>query len=138
MGTPFQVENARNCIHKVSRSENLWLTSHAPRRRGRFLGRSIDGMFFQHAHPFLDRAFELWIVTGDNLLRPILDIHIGGDSFILDGPTIVARKETTTRRNRRSAVNKCRRVGSMDQPAPGALAYEQSDLSIMKHVGHQV
>src|SRR5205085_375614 len=59
-------------------------------------------------------------------------------AFILDGPTIVARKETTARRDRRSAVNKGWRVGGMDQPTPGAFAYEQTDLSIMKHVRHQV
>src|SRR5438046_230267 len=112
----------------------LWFASNAPGRRWRFLGRSIDRMLFHHAHCFLHRAFELRIMAGDNLLRPILDIYVGGDTFILDSPTVVACKETAARRDRRSAIDKCRRVGRMDQPAPGALAYEQPDLSIMKHV----
>src|SRR3989442_6193763 len=89
-----------NSIRKqIKTNTQLWLASHTPGWRRWFLRGSIDGMFFHHAHPLLHRAFELWIVAGDNVLRPVLDIHVGRDAFILHGPTIVARQENAARRD---------------------------------------
>src|SRR6185369_14651984 len=42
------------------------------------------------------------------------------------------------RRDHRAAVDKRRRVGRMDQPAPGSLAHEWSKLAALEHVRHQI
>ena len=54
-------------------------------------------MLFEHAHRFCDSAFELGIATSDDVLGPVLDIHIGRDAFILYRPFSIAREEATAR-----------------------------------------
>src|SRR5947209_6521020 len=95
-------------------------------------------MLFQQAHRFCDGSLELWIVSGDYVFGPILDVDVGSDAFILNGPPIVAREEPSARGNRRTAIDKSWGVGRVDQTTPGAFADQQANLPVMKHVGHQV
>src|SRR6266446_2422836 len=72
------------------------LRPYSPRWRWRFLRGAIDGMFFQHAHRFCDRAFELRIAAGDDVFGPVFDIDIGRDAFIFHRPFAIAREEAAT------------------------------------------
>src|SRR6185436_19654893 len=64
--------------------------------------------------------------------------NVGSDAFVLDSPAIITREETATWCNGRSAIDKRRRVRGMNQASPRAFAHQQSKLSVMEHVGHQV
>src|SRR5438093_12073372 len=114
----------------------LW--PYAPGWWRRLFTGAIDRVFFQHAHAFLDRSFELRIVPGDYVFGPILNIDVRRNAFVFNCPTIDAREETAARGDCRAAIDKRRRVRGMDQPAPGAFADQPTDFSVMKHVGHQV
>src|SRR5439155_15307807 len=57
---------------------------------------------------------------------------------VLDRPFSVARKETAARSNGRTAIDKWWCVGGMNQTTPGALAHQQTNLAVMKHVRHQI
>src|SRR5215813_1777459 len=110
----------------------------SPRWWRRFFTRAIDWTLFQHPHCLLYCAFELRIVAGDYILRPILDVNVRRHAFVLNCPTIVAREEAAARRDGRSTINESWRVCSVNQPAPRAFANQQANLSIVKHVRHEV
>ena len=40
-------------------------------------------MLLQHPHRLLHRAFELWILSGNHVFGPILNINVGRNTFIL-------------------------------------------------------
>ena len=50
-------------------------------------------MLLQHPHRLLHRAFELWILSGNHVFGPILNINVGRNTFILDRPPALAREE---------------------------------------------
>src|SRR6266567_3948165 len=133
----FQLSSHLNRT-KSARLQTSFSRPHAPRWRWRFFGRAIDGMLLEHAHAFCDRAFELRIATGDDVLGPVLDVDVGRHAFIFHRPLSIAREEAAARSDRRTAVDERRCVGSVDQAAPGSFAHQQAQLSIMKHVRHQV
>src|SRR5262245_8009791 len=97
-----------------------------PRRRWRLRGLSVDGVCFQEAHGFFDRAFELRVVAGDHVLREVLDIDVRRDAFVLDRPLPLAREEAAARRDHRSTIDERRRVGGVNESAPRAFAHERT------------
>src|SRR5215813_4925881 len=95
-------------------------------------------MLLHHAHGFLHGALELWVMSGDYLSGPVLNVDIGRYTFIFNGPAVVTRKESAARRNRGTAIDEDRRICRMDQATPGAFTHQQSNLSIVEHIGHEV
>src|SRR6185503_13952171 len=89
-------------------------------------------------HRFLNGAFELWIFTGDHVFGPVLDIDVRRNAFVLDRPSSVTCEEPAARRDHRPAVDERRRVGSMNEPAPGAFANQWTNLAALEHIRHQV
>jgi hypothetical protein len=71
--------------------------SFPPRRWRWFFRRTIDWMLLQQSHPFLNRAFELWISTSNYILGPVLDIDVGRDAFVLNCPMSIACEEASAR-----------------------------------------
>src|SRR6267142_2503686 len=90
---------------------------------------SINGTLSQLSHRFCHCSFKLWIAALYYILRPVLDIDVGRDAFVLNRPVTVARKEPAAGCDHRSAVNKRWRVSRMDQPTPGALTHQQPKLA---------
>src|SRR5215472_9320654 len=95
-------------------------------------------MFLHHAHGFLHRALELWVMSSPHFFRPVLNVDVGRHAFVFNRPAVIARKEPTARCNSRTAIDENRRICRMDQPTPCAFADQQSNLSIVKHIGHEV
>src|SRR5881397_1411097 len=89
-------------------------------------------------HRFRNRTLKLQVMTTDYVLRPILDINVGSDAFILNRPFSVARKESTARSNCRTAIDEWGSICGMIQPTPRALAHQQTNLAVMKHIRHEV
>src|SRR5437868_2069801 len=83
---------------------SLWLRSLAPKRLRRFLRSTINRTLFQHAHRFLYGALELWISTSDHILRPVLDVDVRRNPFVLHRPLSVTCEETAARRDHAAAV----------------------------------
>ena len=67
-------------------------------------------MLFELIESDLDGAFELHVMTGDHVFWPILDIHVGRRALVLDGPFVLAGKESAAWRDRAAAIDKRRRV----------------------------
>src|ERR1051326_6836230 len=95
-------------------------------------------MQLQQTHRFCNRALKLRIVSGDHIFGPILDIDVRRNAFVLDGPFAVMTKEAATWSDRRSAIDKDRRVGRMHQAAPGSFAHQRAELSIVEYVRHEI
>src|ERR1700686_243017 len=112
----------------------LW--THSPRGRRWFFRGPVNRAFLQPAHRFLHRALELWIATSDDVFGPVLNIDVGRDAFILYSPMTIAREEPAARSDHRSAIDERRRVGRVNQPAPGAFADQQTNLAIPEHGRH--
>src|SRR6266540_6099536 len=62
----------------------------AVRRWRRFRHHALHGLLLEQAHGLLHRALELRIVAGDHVLRPVLDVDVGRDPLVLDGPLAAA------------------------------------------------
>src|ERR1041385_7195333 len=95
-------------------------------------------MKLQQTHRFCNRAFELRIMSGDDIFGPILDIDVRRDTFVLDRPLAIMTKEAAAWSDGRSAVDKDRRVGRVHQTTPGSFADQRAELSIMEHVRHEI
>src|SRR6266536_5252506 len=95
-------------------------------------------LLLQPTHCFRDGAFELWIMTGNNILGPVLDVDVWCDAFVLHRPLPITCKEASARCDHRATVDKQWCVGGMDQPTPGSFPNQQANLAALKHVGHQV
>jgi hypothetical protein len=56
-------------------------------------------MVFELTQRFLHGPLELWIMPGNHLFGPILDLYVWRHAFILNCPFAVAREEAPSRSN---------------------------------------
>src|SRR5262245_27010471 len=63
-------------------------------RRGWLLGHAGNGILPELLHADLHRLLELRVVAGDHVLRPVLDVDVGRDAFVLDRPAPRRVEET--------------------------------------------
>src|SRR5205814_6995379 len=95
-------------------------------------------MKLQQTHCLFNGTLELRIVSRDDIFGPILDIDIRRNAFVLDRPFAIMTEEAAAGCDRRSAVDKNRRVGRVHEATPGSFADRRAELSIMEHVRHEI
>src|SRR5437016_12713933 len=100
---------------------------HTPRWWWRFFRHAIHRMKLQQTHCLFNGALELRIVSRDDIFGPILDIDIRRNAFVLDRPFAIMTEEAAAGSDRRSAVDKDRRVGRVHEAAPGSFADQRAE-----------
>src|SRR3954469_3626046 len=71
-----------------------------PLRRRRLNLITLHRMLLQETHRLQRRRLELLVGTGHHIFRPVFDIDIWSNAFILDAPLSLTSKESEARRDR--------------------------------------
>src|SRR5262245_54561518 len=82
-------------------------------------------VLLQFLHDQLDRLLELRVLAGNNIGRPLLDLDVRSDAFILDGEAGLWGPEGEAGGGDAAAVHQRRIATDADQPAPCPLANQR-------------
>ena len=95
----------------------------------------MRGQLFHH---YLDRFFQLRIVTGANQFGVHVHLNIRCDPVVLHFPFAIGIPDAGAGRRRETAVHEFGGVGSSHQSAPGALSDQLADAGAMEIPRHGI
>src|SRR4051812_46230323 len=77
----------------------------SPGGRGRLRLGALRWVGLEQPHRLGDRALELRVAAGGDVLRPVLDVDVGRHALVLDGELPLAVEEAEARRDHRAPVH---------------------------------